>query len=226
MLVGAGIALSLGMLAGCAELLEQTHVAATDNEAFFPFVRASVILSRDEKKVSDAVLPGASDRRSDRSLRQGNVALDFDLSHVGGKDNDPAGDRTFDLNVYSLAVRGSTRPGWLGGIYLEGLAGFHLVALDSKSSRGMDITADEGGFLMGFGIGYAFTENATVHMRSSAGSTTAGALAMREILATYWFTPRLGLSAGYRSWEYFNEIGIVGFDFHWRGPAAGLVVAF
>ena len=225
MLLGAGIVLSLGMLSGCAELLEQTHVAGTDNDAFFPFIRGSIVLSRD--KQADAASPDAPATRSaGPSLQQGNVALDIDLARVEGEDTSAARQRTFDLNFYSLALRGSTRPEQLWGLYLEGLVGLHHSDLTSRSPIGAQATDDETGLYIGFGAGYAFTDRATVHMRSTAGTLASGAVAMQEVLATYWFTRHVGLSGGYRSWQYANELIIVGYDFRWRGPAAGLVVAF
>jgi hypothetical protein len=90
----------------------------------------------------------------------------------------------------------------------------------------MRVEADEFGWLLGWGLGYTITDNATIHLRSSGGSAASGAVVMQEILATYWFTPYIGLSGGYRTGEYFNEFVLAGFDIKWRGPAAGLMVAF
>jgi hypothetical protein len=226
LLLGAGIALWLGMLSGCAATFEKTHVAAKDSGAFYPFLRASVILGRGDAKASGAAAPGAPDRRAGPSLRQGNVALDLEAGHVEGRDDDPARQRTFSLNSYALSLRGSTRPDRFGGLYLEGLVGLHRVEMHTESRIGITVDADEFGFLMGIGFGYALTDNATVHVRSVGATAASGAIGMQEILATYWFTPHIGLSGGYRTGEFFNEILVVGFDIKWRGPTAGLVMAF
>jgi hypothetical protein len=92
-LLGACILLAGAVLSGCAALIEDYHVQATDNDVFTPFLRASVVLKR-----GDATAPDAG-RRMSPSLRQGNVALDLDVAHMEGKDEDPARQRTFSINT-------------------------------------------------------------------------------------------------------------------------------
>lgn len=216
----AGLAAALSMLSGCAALIEKSHVQAVDNSVFTPFVRASLILSRGDAKTA------GTEQRPVHSLPQGNAALDFDMARIEGKDEDSARQRTFTINTYALSLRGSTRPERFGGLYLEGLVGAHRVDMTSASPIGMTVTADEFGWLLGWGLGYAITDNATIHVRSSGGSAATGAIATQEVLATYWFTPNIGLSGGYRTGDYFNEFVLAGFSFKWRGPTAGLVAAF
>jgi hypothetical protein len=211
------------LLGGCNGGID---IRGNDNDAFFPFVRVSVPIIRDVPQ-SGEPSPEAGGARTVPALPQGNLAIDFDAMTVRGHDDDPTRQRDFSLHYEALILRGSTRPRWLGGLYFEGLAGLHRTDLESTSPLGLGLTAKEAGWLIGLGVGYAFSDRMTVHVRSQAGTVGApGALALDEVMGTYWFNRHTALSAGYRSCEYFNELGIIGFDFRWRGPAAGLALSF
>jgi hypothetical protein len=211
---------SLAFLGGCAGGID---IRGNDNDAFFPFVRVSVPIIRDVPKSE----PEGGASSSVPALPQGNLAIDFDAMTVKGHDDDPARQRDFSLNYAAVILRGSTRPRWLGGLYFEALAGLHRTDGESTSPIGPDMTVQEFGWLIGGGAGYAFNDRMTVHVRAHAGTVGApGALAIREVMGTYWFNRHVALSAGYRSCKYFNELGIIGFDFNWRGPAAGLTFSF
>jgi len=219
--VGAGILIltmlaSLSVFSGCNG---DIHVRGNDNDAFFPFVRVSVPFVRDD--------PKADGSGSRPALPQGNLALDLDAMTVRGYDDDPTRQRLFTLDYTALILRGSTRPRWLGGLYFEALAGLHQTDLVSTSDIALDLTAQEAGWLIGLGAGYAFSDRLTLHVRTQAGTVGApGAIDIQEAMATYWFNRHAALSAGYRSCTYFNELGIFGFEFVWRGPAAGLTLSF
>ena len=219
----ATVLLSLPLCSGCNG---DIHVRGNDNDAFFPFVRVSVPIIRDVPK-SEKQTPESERSRSLPALPQGNLAIDLDAMTVRGNDEDPARQRVFTLDYMALALRGSTRPRWLGGLYFEALAGLHRTDLESTSAIGGDLTAQEAGWLIGLGAGYAFSDRMTVHVRSQAGTVgVPGTIDIQEAMATYWFNRHAALSAGYRSCAYFNELGIIGFDFRWRGPAAGLALSF
>ncbi len=223
LLLPAGIVLMMA-LSGCATGVD---IRGDDSSAFFPFVRVSVPLVSDAAKADETPETASSSRG--KVLRQGLLALDLETMRVRGNDENPSRRRIFTLSYATLALRGSTRPAWLGGLYFEGLAGLQRAVIDSTSEIGVirDVNDRATGWLIGIGAGYAFSDRLTVHARSQAGLVgPLSDVASREVMATYWFNRHAALSGGYRWCEYSNEFFSAKVDFQWSGPAVGLELAF